>query len=69
MVGTSVATPFVVQLRQSVGNIPFLAQYLAQDADQRQSGERASPGLWRQCDAAYRSAALPFQPAEINIEI
>jgi hypothetical protein len=68
-VGTSVATPFVVLPRQLVGNVPFLAQYLAQDADRQQAGERPSPERWRQRDAAYRLAALPAQSAEINLEI
>jgi hypothetical protein len=68
-VATAVAVPHVVLPRQSTGNGPFLAQYLAQDADEQPAGEQPSPGLWRQRDTAYRMAATPASTSEINIEI
>jgi hypothetical protein len=63
------AAPIVVLPRRAGGNAPFLAQYLAQDGERRQASGPSNPQLWRQRDAAYRSAALPARAAEINLEI
>jgi hypothetical protein len=66
----SAASPLVlVPPPRPVGNGPFLAQYLDQDADPSDFGGQPDAAVWRQRDAAYRLAALPPQTAEINIEI
>jgi hypothetical protein len=62
----AVATSIVGPSRLAVGNVPFLAQYLAQDAD---ADGPPNPQLWRQRDVAYRLAAMPAQSAGISIEI
>jgi hypothetical protein len=66
--GIALATPVVVLPRQSTGNGPFLAQYIAQDAERR-TERQPNPTLWKQRDAAYRSAASPAPTTELNIEV
>lgn len=66
--GIALATPAIVLPRQSAGSGPFLAQYIAQDAERR-TERQPNPSLWKQRDDAYRSAASPTPRAEVNIEI
>jgi hypothetical protein len=69
-VEVSTANPLViVPPPRPVGNGPFLAQYLDQDADPSDFAGQPDALVWRQRDTAYRLAALPSQTSAINIEI
>ena len=65
VVGVAGAATIILAAPQNAGELPFLAQYVAQEI----LGSDQPASRWRDRDTAYRLAGARVAPAQITIDI